>query len=744
MMDDATSGGTIYNFSNMIPNTDEWLQIKSSITTMQSPVHAIIKTHNIANTMNTINANANAYAKFIATEKGNSYSEHFIVSETQIFQCIPIRHMSNHGGQEPRRSISIMIWHGDKGMANAMFTQAMRNAARLLNGLIRNGDVGQVHFSAGTGTGPFFVALSGNANQQTFRKLIVDSSPMNVTNVIRTVRVEKTTVTNSKDNTTMDTWSYDPASGQHLNPNTVIYNPASSSNSSHDGLTTSSGDLVHRNQLQYMTAEGDHSGMSDDPAENMYGQYGLDHDDNTWRQYNNSGIFDLSTLDFSRTGILGLPFQFNALADGRHAYFGSKQIGRVFERNIWMDMPICMFEIGIPGFFHNTKGKNSDKNNVFDTLKALSNNDRDVALDIASGHSPKNYYRFEPNFKAFEDYVNTMARFVAHKMGIGQETMPQFRDGGSGKTYGEFILSAVRNDRMLVGSRQAQLDSWQVPIYINPETTSFSESGENTTGESQVAGLFHQASALKREFDFLFGRTKTEEKDKLEELNDKLNNVMGEGGHLKSMFSRMTTTIATGAKMLFPEVWQDSQYRKSVNIGMVFNSPYGDPESIFWNIYIPYIIVVCMSMPRHSSVSGYVSPFILRAFYKGWFNIDCGMVESITIKKGGRNNTEWTIDGLPTEIEIELTIRDLYPTMLMTANKNSGVLFNTNTALVAYLNTMAGVNILYIEPLANLSVIYHMLKANLSTSIFHTIRGPQNFYYKTINRFIRSWNGMNG
>jgi hypothetical protein len=110
------------------------------------------------------------------------------------------------------------------------------------------------------------------------------------------------------------------------------------------------------------------------------------------------------------------------------------------------------------------------------------------------------------------------------------------------------------------------------------------------------------------------------------------------------------------------------------------------------NIAIPLIHIIALAAPQQMGPNGYKSPFLVRAFYKGLFNCDMGIITSLSISKG--NQSAWSIDGLPTEVDVNFTLKDLY-TALSIANiedmdKAHGF---KNTCFMDYLANMCGVNI---------------------------------------------------
>jgi hypothetical protein len=84
-----------------------------------------------------------------------------------------------------------------------------------------------------------------------------------------------------------------------------------------------------------------------------------------------------------------------------------------------------------------------------------------------------------------------------------------------------------------------------------------------------------------------------------------------------------------GMKVVYPELWSDSTYMKSVNINFEFISPYGDPLSVFQYVMVPFCALLCFAMPRQAADNGYVSPFFVRADIPGYFTSDLAMITKI-------------------------------------------------------------------------------------------------------------------
>lgn len=90
---------------------------------------------------------------------------------------------------------------------------------------------------------------------------------------------------------------------------------------------------------------------------------------------------------------------------------------------------------------------------------------------------------------------------------------------------------------------------------------------------------------------------------------------------------------------------------------------------------------------RQDGLLGYQQPFLVRMTCPGYFNVDMGVITSLTISKGGPDNL-WTVDNLPQMIEVNMSITDLYPQMIQV--KDIGLLAY-NLGIASFLENMAGI-----------------------------------------------------
>jgi hypothetical protein len=153
-----------------------------------------------------------------------------------------------------------------------------------------------------------------------------------------------------------------------------------------------------------------------------------------------------------------------------------------------------------------------------------------------------------------------------------------------------------------------------------------------------------------------------------------------------------TIDVINGAMPNLPEIWQGSQFSKDFSVSFRFHSPYGDRKSIFNYVYLPMIMLLAFALPRAYSVlspDDFVAPFLIKADAPGNFCCELGVISSLTIKRGGDNNS-WSKDGLPTVVDITLNIKDILPAMMMSTNAS---MMMRNHTMKYYLMNLAGTSL---------------------------------------------------
>lgn len=173
--------------------------------------------------------------------------------------------------------------------------------------------------------------------------------------------------------------------------------------------------------------------------------------------------------------------------------------------------------------------------------------------------------------------------------------------------------------------------------------------------------------------------------------------------------------VTTGAgRFVLPETWTNSTFDRSYNITFKFRSPYGHRLSIFENTMVPLLFLISMTAPRAVGLSSYTNPFYIKAFSKGLFSCDLGMITSLSISRGEDKNDR-TVEGFFRTVTASVSIKDMLPTMQLGLGLGKWDITNAaNNGMTAYMCNLAGVG--FVER-ANLSRNFKFLTNRLKTEI---------------------------
>lgn len=418
--------------------------------------------------------------------------------------------------------------------------------------------------------------------------------------------------------------------------------------------------------------------------------------------------------------IFGMPYQYLPIADlrvgtndsytlGKDMDFDlskspltdNKSIGVKYREKILSRMPFCIFMPGLVDFMPNYSIAEKEKMTaeIINASDAYGGNLKDL---MDSGRS--SYYGFYPAYSLYYRYVDSICQMAAVFMGLGDVKIPSGDGQVSLQNYHWQNLAAdqISDSVFYRGS---------ILYYLNTENQ-ISENFSNATTQSQLANKTNAVSDSARELMFLsntssdiigtlmnglgsvgagIGGITTEIQNKLKQKMG--NSMQSSKGVINALLNGIGNTM-TGAKMTFPELWQDSQFSRDFSITVKFSSPDNDPLSVYLNIIVPLIHTICLAAPKYTGPTTYTAPFLVRAFYQGFFNINMGIITDLSINKG--NEGAWTYDNIPTTVELRITIKDLFATNFMSMGQNENNLevnLLSNQPFVDYIANMCGINI---------------------------------------------------
>lgn len=388
-------------------------------------------------------------------------------------------------------------------------------------------------------------------------------------------------------------------------------------------------------------------------------------------------------------GIEGIPYQFDETVDRRLA---GGQLGRKYADKIYSRMPL-LFLTPCKSVFMGDSPQ-ADKNVIASMLLDQSLSDAGSLIK-----EPGRYYTLEYDFANYWNYVNTMLTAVSVYMGIGDLVLPGF----GGKLLRKINWAEESNE----GFRKAlTMSSHQVVVYyldgMETMSRSFSTSTTDSSLASQINGFADQANEIK----FLFGTggALSNLLEGTEDLTASIGSSLAPalsalgGGIVGSLAGKGVNTILNGGKLVFPQIWQDSSADESYSLDIKLRSPDHDNLSIFLNIMKPYCKLLALTLPHQAedNIFAYNSPFLCKAFCKGMFNVDYGMITGLNVTSGAQ--CQWNDDGLPTQIDISIDLSNLYKSLSMGGNDpNHPEDVVRNTAYIDFLANISGLNVYDME-----------------------------------------------
>lgn len=408
--------------------------------------------------------------------------------------------------------------------------------------------------------------------------------------------------------------------------------------------------------------------------------------------------------------LFGSPFQFDQSADFR-VNGGRYDLGRKYIDTIISESPIVHILPGRPSFLPGTTSAEKDAMKSFLGGQSTTK-DNQTAISKLLNNNDVRYFDFLADYSTYIRYVNLLCRVMAIYMGLGDLESPvsaiktkykwfdwsNYRYQDSYKPQAEKIQSVFDlkdiSKELAEKAYDALFGTYQyVQFYVDP-STSFSESSSNQSATSKLAGVFETGQDLVKEISFLMNTGATASatanswtQSTMDNLSTYIEKVGNTG--LFSRLTNMSAEVISGSNIVFPEMWGNAAYNKSYNVTVNLVSPYGDKESIYLNIMVPLMHLIALALPRQTSANSFTNPFLVKVSSKGWFNCEMGMVENISIEKVQKS---WSVNGLPTEVKVQLSIKDLYGNLMMTSNSQPGLFFE-NKGLMNWLAVTCGVDI---------------------------------------------------
>jgi hypothetical protein len=495
--------------------------------------------------------------------------------------------------------------------------------------------------------------------------------------------------------------------------------------------------------------------------------------EDSWRLFitNNSDKIIFSPLRSVGTDpiIFGAPPRYTSLSDPRD---------RSYMNTFIKDGNLLSIIPGKPKYNGLSLGKvNKEKNNGQPTeigYQTTTQEYADIAFDYLKrngisdvfNQNDKRYYTFEQDYENYYSYLETMLNALYTRMGLGEneegksELISFFdfnRDGSqetlmeryNGKALGFYFegnpaisenLSNDTNDPAnLKATADAMSDEFQQINYITGFGVRSARkagiaSARITAGTKAIGGILVGISSEKPFSSLASAAGKMGSVfSGLAGFGDKLLGALSYTANMDLNAITESMLSTNGMKTVFPNLWTDSNYSKSINIEFEFISPYGDPQSIFQYVYLPLCSLLALALPKQAEENGYVNPFFLRLDIPGVISSDFAIISNITWVRGGANNL-WTVDKHPRAITVSVTFEDLFQFLAMT-KRVSYLSANPNFSM--FLDSFSGIRSLYTEGNSINSDYWNLMvnRLNSSNSLSNTLWN-QTAIDKSIHQYL--------
>jgi hypothetical protein len=435
--------------------------------------------------------------------------------------------------------------------------------------------------------------------------------------------------------------------------------------------------------------------------------------------------------------LFGMPYQFPESVDPRVPTVSS-DIGLKFAENIVLEAPILTLIPGKPIYLPGNN-QNKKRNTAIAFIEAVSGDFKDSFQSLMDNNELSNLkiYDFAKDYATYIKYVNILCRTGASMLDITEHItvdgteyaftrfswdkykwsnayinagnikskISSYFNGGNGDTFTTSRRIAFDDTSENYSGENPpsniESDEWRtghfVQFYIDPDLSP-SDDFSNATGASSLKSLFEQGESAMKDIAFMANSGGVQEiSESVGDFTDQVSAgvsqiLSGGNSNLSGMLGRIVNLsgdVVKGNNIVIPDIYQSSSYSKNYNVTIHLKSPYGTRFGYYMDIFVPMMHLLALSLPKMESPNSYSSPFLVKGGVNGMFNVNLGMITGITISKA---TDTLTVDGLPTEVDVSLSITDLYSDMSMTPSSNP-LQFMNNASLLEYLGTACGMSL---------------------------------------------------
>ena len=231
----------------------------------------------------------------------------------------------------------------------------------------------------------------------------------------------------------------------------------------------------------------------------------------------------------------------------------------------------------------------------------------------------------------------------------------------------DYVIGANKEDAAERGQSwtdfyMAELNDGALYFSIRVDTVgTVGESTSTNTGESEVQSKFNSMSGSARStrFNFMEGNVAGDTG-----IGDAIQGAIGLAkefamGVADSLGFGGAAALGGNAFVDIPKVVTGSQTQlPTMSYQIKLRSPYGNRWSRFVNIWMPFSLLMTMSMPLSTGPASYTGPFYVQCFDRGRAQTRLGVVTNFQVTRG-TTNLGWNRIGEPMGIDLSIEITEL-------------------------------------------------------------------------------------
>ncbi|MGL5316846.1 MAG: hypothetical protein ACRC92_26550 [Peptostreptococcaceae bacterium] len=315
------------------------------------------------------------------------------------------------------------------------------------------------------------------------------------------------------------------------------------------------------------------------------------------------------------------------------------------------------------------------------------------AYGVPDDYSEKSSIVGQEERGIFDTFTDTAVSMAKEYGIVSEETMDKASDVKNSVVDG--VNNAVSKTSKVV---REKVSEWSkdannlmgAVVFYNDGPIEVTESVANQVAPSTIAqminGLGGQGRELAREASFMTGAQIQKSVERINSSGKAETTSASDGGLGDFLMGKAGSMVVNTS---LPDVWKDTNNTKSHQLRFKFASAYGNKLSIYKSVIVPMLHAIVPALPNQQGASNtYQAPYLVNCMSRGSVNCLMGVVTGIQIN---RNHETLSIDGLPTEVEVIMTVQELN-SMFAIPQKISTKGLLESPGLLSFLASFCGIN----------------------------------------------------